>query len=105
MSGIDAVRKIVETEAQARKIVEEAKARSQELLSRASREAEKVREEILARAQKEREQILSKARSEAEAEAAASDALTAEQLENYRKAFESRKQLALEKALNLVLQG
>ena len=105
MSGIDAVKKIVETEAQARRIVEEARIRSQEILSRASQDAEKARQEILAEAQRHREEILNRARSEAEAEAAKSDVDADQLLANYQKAFQNRKDVALQKAVELILHG
>ena len=105
LSGIDAVKKIVETEAQARRIVEEAKARSQEILSSASQDAERVRQDVLANARSRREEILRTARANAEAEASKSDEETTQQLESYRKAFENRKDLAVKKAVELVLRG
>ncbi|HEY5620249.1 MAG TPA: hypothetical protein VIK88_01175 [Candidatus Bathyarchaeia archaeon] len=105
MSGIDAVKRIVETEAQARRIVEEAKARSQEILSSAAQDAERVRQDVLASTRSRREEILRAARANAEAEASRSDEETTQQLEGYRKVFESRKDLAVEKAVELVLRG
>lgn len=105
MSGIEAVKKIVATEAEARKIVEEAKARSQEILSQASQDAEKVRQEVLAEAQRQREELLATARESAEAEASKSDLKTTELLEGFQKAFESRKDIAIGKAVELVLRG
>ena len=103
MSGIEAVKKIVETEAQARRIVEDAKARSQEILSLASQEAERVHQQVLAQSRGRRDEILSSARTEAEAEASKSDIETSQQLESYRKAFEGRKDTAVLKAVELVL--
>ncbi len=105
MSGIEAVKKIVATEAEARKIVEEAKARSQEILSQASRDGERVRQEVLGAAQTQREELLAAARASAEAEASKSDLETTELLEGFQKAFESRKDLAIDKAVELVLIG
>ncbi len=105
MSGIEAVRKIVETESQGRRIVEVAKTRAQEILSRASQDAEKARQEILAEAQRQREEILSIARVEAEAEAGKSEVETSQLLEGYRKALEGRKDLAVKKAVELILRG
>ena len=105
MSGIDAVRKIVETEAQARRTVEEARARAQEILSHASHATEKIHEEVQADARARRDEILQSARAEAEVEASKSDDETTQQLEVYKKAFEGRKELAVKKAVELVLRG
>ncbi len=105
MSGIDAVKKIVETEAQARNIVENAKDMSQDILTGASKDAETAKQEVLAQARKEREDILSRARTEAEAEAAKSDTDTDRLLETYQKVFQSRKDAAVERALELILRG
>ena len=105
MSGIEAVKKIVETEAQARRIVEEAKARAQEILSHASHAAEKIHEEVQADAKARRDEILQSARAEAEVEASKSDDETTQQLEVYKKAFEGRKELAVKRAVELVLRG
>jgi len=105
LSGIDAVKRIVETEAQARNIVEEAKDMSQDILTRASKDAEIAKQEVLAKARKEREDLLSRARMEAEAEAAKSDTDTDQLLATYQKAFQNRKDAAVERALELVLRG
>ena len=102
---MEAVRKIIETEAQANRIVEEARGRAQEILSRAHQEAEKARQEILAQAKARRETILSAAREDAEAEAAKSDDETTLQIEAYKKAFENKRELAIRKAVELVLRG
>ena len=105
MSGIDAVKRIVETEAQARNIVENAKDMSQDILTGASKDAETAKQEVLAQARKERDDILSRARMEAEAEAAKSDTDTDRLLETYQKVFQSRKDAAVERALELILRG
>ncbi len=105
LSGIDAVKRIVEIEAQARKIVEEAKSRSQEIISRASEESEKARQEVLQEARRQREQILTQARAEAEAEAGKSDVETSQLLESYQRTFSERKQTAVQKAVELILRG
>ncbi len=105
LSGIDAVKKIVQTEAQARRIVEEANARAQEILSRASQETEKIRQDVLSSARTQREEILAAARAEAEAEAAKADVNTTQQLESFQKAFETRKEHAVAKAVELILGG
>ena len=105
MSGIEAVKRIVETESQARKIVEEAKARAQEILSGASQDAENARQEILADTQRQRGQMLTRARAEAEAEASKSDIETGQLLEGFQKAFERKKDLAVKRAVELVLRG
>ncbi len=86
-------------------MVEEAKVRSQEILLRAAEDAERVRQELLAEARARREEILRSARVNVEAEAAMSDSETTQQLESYRKAFESRKETAAEKALELILKS
>jgi len=105
LSGIDAVKRIVEIEAQARKIVEEAKSRAHETVSRASEEAEKARQEVLEQARRQREQILTQARAEAEAEASKSDIETSQLLESYQRIFNERKQTAVQKAVELILRG
>ncbi len=105
MSGIDAVKRIVETEAQARKTVEEARHKAQDILTRASKDSETDRQEILAQAHQQREEILNRARTEAEGEAAKSDVDTDQTLANYQKAFQNKKDAAVEKALELILRG
>lgn len=105
MSGIDAIKRIVETEARARRIVEESRVRAQQILSHASQEIENVRQQILSSAKARREETIQTARENAESEASKSDAETTQQLEVYRKAFEGRKELAVKKAVELVLRG
>jgi vacuolar-type H+-ATPase subunit H len=105
LSGIDAVRKIVETEGQARRIVDEATAKTQQLISEAREQAEGVRQESVARARQQREGILSDARERAEAEARQSDQETQLVLANYQKLSEARKQDAVSKALELILNA
>ena len=105
MSGIEAVKRIVETEAKARTIVEESRVRAQQILSQASQETENVRQHVLSGAKARREEILQSARENAESEAGKSDVETTQQLEGYRKAFEGRKELAVKKAVELVLRG
>ena len=102
---MEAVKKIVETEAQARRIIEEAQARAREILSGASEEREKAHAEVLNQVQVKRDEVLQSARVDAEDEARRSDAETSQQLESYGKAFENRKELAVEKAVELVLRG
>ncbi len=103
LSGIEAVRKIVETEAQAKRIVEEAESRAQEILAHASEEAQKVRQTSTAEAEQRKVQMLRETRDRAEADARNSDAETDSQLENYKKLFETRKDTAAKKAVELVL--
>ncbi len=105
MSGIDAVKRIVETEAKARKIVEDSKTRAQDILQKASKDIEAARAAILEQAQRQRDEILSKAKVEAEADAGRSDVDTDQMLANYQKAFQSRKDEAVEKAVQLILRG
>ncbi len=105
MSGIDAVKKIVETEGQARKIVEDSKARAQQIISQAHHEAGLLIQEAVSSAQKQREQILLEAKQRADAEARQSDIETQQQLENYRRLAESRKDDAANKAVELILNA
>lgn len=105
MSGIDAVKRIVETEEQARKIVEEARQKAQEIVSRTSREAEKVREQVLAEAQKRREDLLVRVREDAEKDAEKSDMETNSLIQNYQRAFEEKKDDAVRKAVDLVIRA
>ncbi len=105
MSGIDAVKRIVETEAKARKIVLDSKTRAQDILQRASKDIEAARAAILEQAQRQRDEILRKAKVEAEADAGRSDVDTDQTLANYQKAFQSRKDEAVEKAVQLILRG
>ncbi len=105
MSGIEAVRKIVETEAQAKQIVEEAKSRAQEILAHASEEAQKVRQISTTEAEDRKVQMLRETRENAEADARSSDAETDSLLESYKKLFENRKDVAAKKAVDLILGG
>ncbi len=105
LSGMDAVRKIVETEGQARKVVEDAKTRAQQIISQAHQEAEMLRQEAISSAQKQREEILQNAKEKSEAEARQSDVETEQLLVNYRKLAEARKDDAVRKALDLILNS
>lgn len=105
MSGIEAVRKIVETEGQARSIVDEAKSKAQQNVTQAHQEAEILRQESVSSAQKKREEILHLAKEKAEAEARQSDVETQQQLQNYRKLAEARKDDATNKAVELILNA
>ena len=103
MSGLDAVKKIVETEGQARRLVEEAKAKAQEIISRAREVADKIRQETIAQAQVQRESLLNAAREKAEAEARQSDLETERVLQSYRELSGERKTSAADKAVDLIL--
>lgn len=103
MSGIEAVRKIVETEAQAKRIIEDAKARAQEILESAAVEAQKLRQTAVSRAEQERARILKEAREKAETDARSSDKETNSLLENYQQLFENRRDVAVTKAVELIL--
>jgi len=103
LSGIDAVRKIVETEAQARAIVEEAKRSAENIIAEARQQAERLKQEARSRAEKEREEILSQGRVGAEAEARKSDLDTEQVLQLYRQRAEERKDIAVRKAMDLIL--
>jgi len=105
LSGIDAVKRIVETEAKARKIVEDAKTRAQEVLQKAARDVEAARQAILDQAQRQRDEVLSRAKIEAEAEAGKSDSDTEQTLAGYQKAFQARKDEAVDRAVQLIVRG
>ena len=103
MSGIEAVKKIVETEAQAKRIVEEANLRAREILARASEEAQKIRQVSTTQAEQRKVQMLRETREKAEADAKSSDVETESLIENYKKIFENRKDVAVKKAVELIL--
>jgi vacuolar-type H+-ATPase subunit H len=105
LSGIEAVRKIVETEATAKRIIEDAKSRAQEILESASAEAHRVRQTAISSADQDKARILNDAREKAEADARRSDEETSSLLENYKKLFENRKEVAVKKAVELILGG
>jgi vacuolar-type H+-ATPase subunit H len=105
LSGIEAVRKIVETEAQAKQIVEDAKSKAVEILARASQEAQNVRHTSTAEAEQRKAQMLRETRQKAEADARNSDVETDTLLETYKKLFEDRKDVAAKKAVELVQGG
>ncbi len=105
MSGIEAVRRIVETEAQAKQIVEDAKSKAEEILARASQEAQNVRHTSTAEAEQRMAQMLRESREKAEADARSSDVETDSLLETYKKLFEDRKDVAAKKGVELVLGG
>ena len=95
----------METEGQAKQIVKEAESRAQEILAGASEEAQKVRRDLTAEAEQRRVQVLRETREKAEADARSSDVETDALLENYKKLFESKKDVAAKKAVELVLGG
>lgn len=105
MSGLDAVKKIVETEGQARRTVEEAKTRGEQVVARAHEEADIIRKEFVSSAQQKREEILATSREKAEAEARQSDAETDKLLLSYRRLSDERKADATAKAVDLVLNS
>jgi V/A-type H+/Na+-transporting ATPase subunit G/H len=105
MSGLDAVKKIVETEGQARRSIEEAKTRAQQIIGKAHEEAEMIRKESISSAQQKREEILETAREKAEAEARQSDAETDKLLQSYQRLSEARKADAVAKAVELILNS
>jgi vacuolar-type H+-ATPase subunit H len=105
LSGIEAVRKIVETEAQAKRLIEEAKSSAQEILESAAVETEKLRQTAISHAEQERARLLTAAREKAEADAKSSDEETNSLLENYGKLFENRREVAVKKAVELILGG
>ena len=105
MSGIEAVRKIVETEAQAKRIVEDARTRARDILESASEESERARRAAIAQAEKRKAQLLIETRDQAETDAKNSDLETDSQLESFEKLFRSRKDAAVKKAVDLILGG
>ena len=105
MSGLDAVKKIVETEGQARRNIEEAKARAQQIIAKAHEEAEMIRKEYISSAQQRRDEMIKMAREKAEGEARQSDMETDTLLQSYQRLSESRKADAIAKAVDLVLSS
>lgn len=105
MSGLDAVKKIVETEGQARRSVEEAKTRAQQVISKAHEEAEMIRKESISSADQRREEILKVAREKADAEARQSDVETDNLLRSYQRLSEAKKADAIAKAVELILNS
>lgn len=105
MSGIEAVKKIVEIEGQARRIVDEAATRGKTITSEVREQAERIRQEAIVRAQQQREEILREAKEKAEAEARQSDEETEHLLDTYRKLSEERKAAAVSKAVELILNA
>ena len=105
MSGIDAVKKIVETETQARRIVDEAVVRAQKIVSETREQGERIRQEAVASAQVNKAEILREAKEKAEAEARQSDEETEQILDNYRKLSDERKAAAVNKAFELILNA
>jgi V/A-type H+-transporting ATPase subunit G/H len=103
LSGIEAVRKIVETEAQAKRIIEDAKLKAKEILESASAEAQRVRQTAISSAEHDKVRMLKEAREKAEADARSSDEETSSLLENYKKLFENKKEVAVKKAVELIL--
>jgi len=103
LSGIEAVRKIVETETQAKQIVEEANSKAKEILSNANEEAQRIRQSLVSEAEQRRAQILRETKEKAEAEARSSDVETDTLLENYEELYRTRKEVAAKKAVELVL--
>lgn len=105
LSGIEAVRKIVETEAQAKRIVEDARMKARQIHESASEEAQRARQNAIAQAEKRKAQLLAETRDQAETDAKNSDLETDSQLENFEKLFQSRKEAAVKKAVDLILGG
>ena len=105
MSGLEAVKKIVETEGQARKNVEEAKSRAQQIIAKAHEEAEMIRNESVSSANQKRDGILKIAREKAEAEARQSDVETDKLLQSYQELSGKRKSDAVSKAVELILNS
>ena len=105
MSGIDAVKKIVETETQARRIVDDASAGTQKITSEAREQGERIRQEAVGSAQGRKEEILRQAKEKAEAEARQSDQETEQILYSYRKLSDERKAAAVSKAIELILNA
>ena len=105
MSGIEAVRKIVETEGQARRMIEEGKIHAEQLIVKARQEGEMLRQEAVSSAQTQREEILRTAREKAESDATRSDIETEQLLNSYRKLAASKKGDAVDKAVELILNA
>ena len=105
LSGIEAVRKIVETEAQAKRTVEEARAKAREIVENASEQAKRIRQDAIAQAEKRKAQLLVETKDQAEIDAKNSDLETDSQLESFAKLFQSRKDAAVKKAVDLILGG
>ena len=105
MSGIEAVRKIVETEAQAKRMVEEARTKAKQILENASQDAHKARQNAISQAEKRKAQLLVETRDQAETDAKNSDAETDSQLESFGELFQTRKDAAVQKAVDLILGG
>jgi vacuolar-type H+-ATPase subunit H len=105
LSGIEAVRKIVETEGQAKRLVEDAQSQAHEILARASGEAQRNRQTLTAQAEERKVQLLRETRERAEADARSSDVETDSLLLNYKKLFEDRKDVATKRAVELILGG
>jgi V/A-type H+/Na+-transporting ATPase subunit G/H len=105
LSGIEAVRKIVETEAQAKRIIEDARKKAKEVLENASEDGQKLRQTAISQAERRKAQLLVETRDQAETDAKNSDMETDSQLESFEKLFSSRKDAAVKKAVDLILGG
>jgi vacuolar-type H+-ATPase subunit H len=105
LSGIEAVRKIVETEAQAKRIIEDARKKAKEVLENASEDGQKLRQTAISQAERRKAQFLVETRDQAETDAKNSDMETDSQLESFEKLFSSRKDAAVKKAVDLILGG
>ncbi len=105
MSGIEAVKKIVETEAQAKRTIEEAKTRAQEIIDNAKELAQKARKDAITEAERKKSQMLEATREKAEADAKNSDVETDTLLAKYQKLFQDRKEVAVKKAVEVILGG
>ncbi len=105
MSGIEAVKKIVETEAQAKRTIEDAKTRAQELIDNATELAQKARKDAITEAERKKAQMLEATREKAEADAKNSDVETDTLLAKYQKLFQDRKEVAVKKAVEVILGG
>lgn len=105
MSGLEAVKRIVETEAEARRLVDDAKTHAQQIIARANEEAKMLREEAVSSAQKEREELLQAAKQKAEAEARQSDIETDQLLSNYQQLAGAKSNSAADKAIDLIVNA
>lgn len=64
MSGLEAVKRIVETEEQARRMLEEYKRKSQEIVSQARLDSDSTRKKLLEEAERTKNAILDKAQED-----------------------------------------
>jgi len=103
LSGVEAVKRIVETEREAESIIEEAREKSREIRIKTEKEKDEVKKKVAGELKRERERIFKDVEDEAKKECQEIRTQTEKQLKTFQDRFLKNKDKAVDAVLSSIL--